>query len=247
MDDPTSLDDILSDEPNEALDTPVVENEPDIARDEHGRFAKGVEEPQETVAESVPPADKLPREEFAGLKDERRKRQEAEDRARTLEAQLLAYQQPAAEPPSIWDDEAAARQYDRDTSVSQAVQQATFNARLDMSEMMVRQANPDFEDVKAEFLALAEANPAIAQQALADPHPWAKAYQIAKNHKAMLDLGATDMDTMRAKIREELLAEMQQAVPVTRGLPPSLGSERNVGQRTGPAWSGPASLEDMLR
>ena len=71
-----------------------------------------------------------------------------------------------------------------------------------MSEMMVRQANPDFEDVKAEFLALAQQNPDLTRQALADPHPWSKAYQIAKNHKTMTELGATDLDTLKAKLRE---------------------------------------------
>jgi hypothetical protein len=58
-----------------------------------------------------------------------------------LRAQLQTQlQNPPAPPPSIWDDEQGFGQHIADQATQQAVQQATFNARLDMSEMMVRMA-----------------------------------------------------------------------------------------------------------
>lgn len=258
MSEGTSLDDLLNGEPTEptadapqnAPDNPAADDRP---RDEHGRFAaKGVE-PQDNPAEPVPPTDKLPMEEYKAIREEREKRQTLERELEALKQQFQAVQQPKeppAPPPSLWEDDQAWQQHFGQEVVTTAVQQATFNAKLDMSEMMVRQANPDFDDVKAEFIALAEQNPQLVQQALADPHPWNKAYQIAKNHKTMAELGATDLETLKAKLREELMAEMQAQPPVNPGrpvLPPTLTTERSVGSRSGPAWAGPASLDDLLR
>ena len=245
----TSLDELFGGEPAEELE-PIAEqpvNEPELEpeerpRDEHGRFAAketGVE-PQETV-ETVPPTDKLPQQDYKALREERDKRQRLEAELEALKAQVN--QTP---PPSIWEDEEAARAYDRNQTVSAAVQEATFQANLNMSEMMVRQANPDFEEVKAEFLALAQDNPALAQQALQDPHPWNKAYTIAKNARTMRELGATDIDSLREKIKAELMAEMQVQQPARSQLPPTLSTERSVGGRTGPAWTGPKSLDELF-
>jgi hypothetical protein len=144
----------------------------------------------------------------------------------------------------MWEDEQGWQNH----FGSQVVQQASLNAKLDLSEMLTRRDNADFDDMKARFLEMAEQNPAIVQQALGDPDPWRKAYTIAKNAATMADLGATDLDTLKAKLREELLAEMGQSpVPQQQPLPPTLTGERNVGARSGPAWSGPPKLSEMLR
>jgi hypothetical protein len=227
----------------DAVEAPEpVETAPDEGpvRDDQGRFApKGVEE-------SAPPAPtgQLPQEEFKALKEERTKRQNLERELAEIRAQLSA--QPQTPPPSIWEDEQGWQQNFGSQVVSAAVQQATVNAKLDMSEMMARQANPDFDEMKAEFLALADQNPTLAQQALSDPHPWHKAYQIAKTHRTMTEVGATDVDALRAKIREELMAEMAAPTQSRPTLPPTLSGERSVASRGGPAWTGPRSLGDLL-
>lgn len=240
--DTESLDEILNDEPSAA---PVVEAE-QPARDEQGRFApKGEPEGASPAPVEEPAFD------HAAVKGERARRQAAEQDRDTLRADVEALkaqlqQQPKAEPepvPTIWDDDQAALAHNRHQSVSEA----RFQARLDTSEMLASQAHDDFDDVKAKFLEMAQGNPALAQQALEAKHPWEKAYQIAKNAATMAELGATNLDELRAKIREELTAEMQAIPPVRPGLPPTLTTERNVGARSGPAWSGPASLEDLLR
>lgn len=217
-------------------------------RDETGRFApKGVEEPQET-AEVVPPTtDKLPPETFKAVKEEREKRQAAEARLAALEAQFQSLQQPKeppAPPPSIWEDDQAALSHTRDDAVAIAVQQATLNSRLDMSEMMTRQANPDFEEMKAKFIEMAQMNPTLADQARADPHPWNKAYQIAKNAAKMEALGAVDVSEMEAKLREQIKAEMAQQPPAVT-LPTSLAGAQSS-RSSAAAPTGPLSLADIL-
>lgn len=242
----TSLDELLNDETAELVATPEVESaeaKADRERDEKGRFApKGVDD-------GAPPApDKLPQDVYEPLKAVRDENKALKDRLAAFERQMEEQRNPPPPPVSVFEDEQAWQQQFGGQVVSQAVNQATFNAKLDMSEMMVRQANTDFDDMKEAFLALAEQNPSLTQQALADPHPWNKAYQIAKNHKAMQELGATDVESLKAKIREEVMNEIQaQVPPVTRSaIPPSLTAEQNMGGRTGPAWAGPRSLQDML-
>ena len=245
----TSLDTLLNGEPVatevEAVEAPQTTETP---RDESGRFAaKGVEPPAvEPAAEPVPPTDKLPKEDYKAIREEREKRQALELELKALKEQFQAIQSPPEPAPTIWEDDQAWQQNFGSQVVQTAVQQATLNAKLDMSEMMVRQANPDFEEVKAEFLSLAEQNPQLRAQALADPHPWNKAYQLAKNHRAMQELGATDLPTLEAKIRERIMSEMQGQVPARPTVPATLSQERNVGQRTGPTWTGPKSLSELL-
>lgn len=242
MADEFTLDELLNGEQTEAqpeqetaieVEQPVIETA-ETPRDEHGRFAK-------TGEDSGSPPQHEEKLDHAAIIGERRRRQEAEARAATLEAQLQAYQSP---PPSVFEDEAGFASNLQSQAVQQAVSEATYQSHLNMSEMMVRQANPDFEAVKAEFLALAAENPTLAQQALADPHPWNKAYQIAKNHKTMQDLGTLNIDDLKAKLRAEILAEVQTPAP-RQGIP-SLTTERSVGARTGPAFSMP-TLDDFLR
>jgi hypothetical protein len=250
-----SLDNILSDEP--AVEAPVVEAAPETPqeteeapsgpeRDEMGRFVstKGVEETPETV----PPTDKLPQEEYKAIREEREKRQAAEARLAALEQQFQQLQQPKEPPPAppnIWDDEQAALAHNR----QQAVTEATFMARLDMSEMLASQAHEDFDAMKGKFIEMMNANPALQQEALSAKHPWEKAYQIAKNAASAAELGATNVEELEAKLREKIMAELQQGQTLVQPqvqLPPSLTGERNVGNRSGPAWTGPPPLEDLL-
>lgn len=223
-------------------EAPVAEPEPGTDgpdRDEKGRF-KGVED-------GVPPApDKLPQEEFKALKEERTKRQSLEQQLAELRAEIDRAKNPPAPPPDLWENPEAWQQHFGGQVISQAVQQASLNATLNTSEMLNRKAHADFDDAKAEFLRLAEANPSLREQALADPDPWGKAYQIAKTHQTMQQLGATDIDALKVKLREELMAEMQVR-PAAPAIPPTISTENTVAPRTGPAWSGPTPLSDLLR
>jgi hypothetical protein len=235
-----SIEEILNEDSAEVVAEvaaePVVEAQP---RAPDGKFApKG-----ETESASPAPVEE-PAFDHAAVKGERERRKAAEQRAKELEERLKALEQPPQPLPSVFEDENAWQEQFGTHVVSTAVQQATFNSKLDMSEMMVRQANPDFDEMKETFLSLVEQNPALRQQALEDPHPWNKAYQIAKNYKSMQDLGATDVESLRAKIRAEVEAELTATQP--RRAPITLSTEQNVGTRAGPAWGGPRSIEELL-
>lgn len=239
----TSLNDILADEPvADVVEDTAPEPRP---RDEHGRFAaKGVEEPAEPQgdADPVPPTDKLPKEDYKAIREEREKRQALEKELEALRNQIQQQQEPPAPPPSVWEDEQAWGAHLQ----QQAVGQASLNARLDMSEMLASQAHEDFDEMKDRFVQMMQANPALQQQALEAKHPWEKAYQIAKNAKAAEELGAVDVNDLREKLKAELLAEMQGSAPVA-SIPASLSGERSVAPRSGPAWTGPRPLTDLLR
>ena len=243
----TSLDDLLNAEPEE---TPETVEEAQIQRDEHGRFAAketGVEPALEGDADTVPPTDKLPPETFKAVKEEREKRQLLERELEALKSQFQqATQQPPEPPPSVWEDEQAYGGH----IVDVAVTQAETRSRVRMSEMLMRQAEPEFEELKNTYLELERSNPSLIPQVMGDPHPWNKAIQIAKNHRAMQDLGAVDVTDLREKLKAELLAELQQgttSLPGKPSIPVSLSGERSVASRTGPEWSGPTPLSSLLR
>lgn len=255
MEQETSLSDLLGDEP--AIDPVEAAPEPDEptdgpARGPDGKFTSkqetGVEPQPETDADAGPPPDKLPKEEYGALRAIRDENKGLKQQLEALQQQFQQAQQPKEPPPpppSIWEDEQGAFQH----LGSQITQQASFNAALNTSEMLCRDRFDDFDEKKAKFLTMAQANPAIAQEALADAHPWRKAYQIASNAVKMEELGAVDLTDLETKMREKIMAEMQAGqTPVPQPTaPPSLTGERNVGSRSGPAWSGPPSLSELLR
>jgi hypothetical protein len=230
---------------------PEPQPEPEAAaleapqRDERGRFVpKGVD--------SAPPAqDQLPQDIYEPLKAVRGENKQLKTQLEALQQQLQQLQNPPEPPPSVFEDEQGWEQQLGQRVVSQAVVEAETRATMRMSEMLARQAHPDFDELKAEFLALAEQNPGLAEQAIKDPHPWEAAIRVAKNHKAMQELGATDVASLEAKLREKIMAELQpqppaQPAPAQPVIPPTLSNERNVGTRSGPAWSGPTPLASLL-
>lgn len=246
----------LSDAPTEAVEAQPAETAPEQpqtpeeapegpARGPDGKFL-----PKQStgVEDAVPPTDKLPQEDYKAIREEREKRQTLERELEALRNTVQSLQQPKeppAPPPSVWDDEQSYGQH----LIGQATSAASFNANLNTSEMLCRDRFDDFDDMKAKFLEMAQANPTVAQQALADPHPWRKAYQIAQNVAKMEALGAVDLTDLEAKIEARLREEMMGQTPVPQPqptLPPSLSGERNVGARTGPAWT-PKTLADFLR
>ena len=109
------------------------------------------------------------------------------------------------------------------------------------------QADPEFVSVKNDVYEFVGKNPAINAEVQNSPHPWQTAYNAFKTHRTMQELGATDIQTLEAKIREQILAEQQAQQPVAPRIPPSLSSSRSVSSRNGPAWSGPPSLGDLLK
>lgn len=245
------LDNILN-EGNEPVEAVGPHQEPDDGEQGQPRGPDGKFTTKGEVEDAPPASDEKSKGLEAGIVAERRKRQEAEDRYKTdVEAlrreleELKRTKEHETPPPSIWEDDQAWQQHFGGEVVSTAVQQATFNAKLDMSEMMARQANEDFDEMKAEFLRMMQENPAIQQQALSDPHPWQRAYQIAKNARTMSELGATDIDSLKAALIEQIKAEQAQQPATASALPNSLADAQSArgGNTPSPA---PLTLEEIL-
>jgi hypothetical protein len=212
-------------------ETPAPKPEP--ARGPDGKFApKG-----ETDA---PPASTEPFEGKATL-DERKRRQAAEARATELERRIQELSAPLEQPADMFENpEGWQNQFG-----AQVTSQAALNARLDTSEMLAAQAHADFEEMRPKILALIEANPSLRQQVLADRHPWNKAYSLAKNIAQAEQLGATDVDGLRAAIRAEVEAELAAKAPAPVAIPNSLSTAQG-GLAAATDLGGPASLESIL-
>lgn len=248
----TSLESIFNDEPTEAVEAQVADPAPEPSQDAEspsdgparGPDGKFVAKQQTDVEDTGPSPDKLPQADYKAIREEREKRQNLERELEALKTQFQSLQQPKepeAPPPSLWEDEQGWAQHNRQATVGEA----RFQSRLDMSEMMAAQAHDDFDDMQAKFNEMAQQNPAIVQQALQSRHPWEAAYKIAKNAVSAAELGATNVEELKAKLREELMAEIQ-AQPASPALPATLTNQRNVGARSGPAWSGPRPLSELL-
>lgn len=270
----TSLDDILSGaEPAAAEPVQEAAPEPQEAdgqpRGPDGKFLPkqetGVETPQEPVeaaAEPVPPTEQagLPPEEFKGLKDERRKRQEAEARVAALEAQLHPQQQvqpqqpwqqqtqPQA-PPDRWEDPEGHDAYliaqAEDRAIAKFQQIQTVN-EVQRSFSRAKTKYGDFDEVFDEFDRLDKmSGNLLTQQALTSDDPAEFAYKTAKTAREVAQYGSVQQ--LLAAERAKWEAEARAAItPPAPSFPSSTVTDRSLGGRTGPAWAGPASIGDIL-
>lgn len=264
MSDNTSLDDLLNDdepttdELNQTAE-PEAEGEPQAPADRSDEAASAPEPTEEPVTgeNDDPPPGSDEGEKMvplAALNAARNEKREADQARRDLEAELAAFRQsqnrqqapqPAQdEAPDAWSDPDAAIKH----HVSIAEQQAR-NDRAAMSEVFARTQFSDYDEVIAGLGEAAKANPALQQQIWASPAPALAAYNAAKAHKAMAEIG--DPTTYKERLRQEILAEVQAAGGQSEErkaprLPQSMAAGANVGKRSGPAWGGPKPLADML-
>lgn len=266
MDEGTSLGSILNDatpEPEAVAAEPVADTpqpEAEVAaqpRNPDGTFApKGETAPiEEPGASPAPQINAEPPLEHPALIGERRRRQEAErerDELRQALARHQPQQQPQAHepagPPDRWEDPEGYDAWLIEQATAKAVtlaEQRMTASRLDASEAIARQKFEDFDEKLAKFSEIASVNPRIAQQMMAAPDPAAFAYDFAKRAIEVERYGTVDVEALRAKLREEIMAEETAKLPRPT-VPTSLASERNVGTRSGPAWAGPKSLSDIL-
>ena len=262
------IDDILNDtetEPQEAVEQAPepteTEAQPETIgqpRDESGRFAPkdatGEEIQQEEPAAEAPPA---PEPEAAGqlaaLKDERRKRQEAEQRAAYLEQQFQALQQqpqpaPQAEPEvDFWDNPQSVIASQVQRAVTQALQaekQQQTMARINESEAKARASYADYDDAFQAFHRAASVNPSLVQQMTQASDPAEFAYKTGKSALELQRVGSIDelLKAERAKWEQEAAAAIQprQEAPFTTA------TARSVGERGVPAFTGPKPIDSIL-
>lgn len=265
-----SIDELLSGEPAE----PTVEAAPqeteetpqeteaqaeERLRDEKGRFAAkqtGVEEepvaqqPQEPDA-GPPPADQLPKDVYEPLKAVRNENRELKQQIEALNQRFAAMQQqpaPPEAPPQFWDDPDRAIEARVNQAAEMAVQrfqQQQIMERINESETRAKATYDDYGEAFAAFQQAVSANPALIQQMTSSSDPAEFAYKKGKTALELQQVGSIDalLANERAKWEQEAKARM----PAPPTLPSTTATDGSVGGRSGPAWAGPPSIEQMLR
>ena len=143
---------------------------------------------------------------ITALLDEREKRQAETRRREELEQQLQRYQQPQEE--YIPQDPRELLQITLEQQ-----QKVAFNERLNMSEIMARQAHGDDAVAAAQraFLEASQQNPALGEQLQGQVHPYDFVMRWHKQHQLMSEIGQ-DPDAWRKaeteRIRQQVLAEL---------------------------------------
>lgn len=263
-----SLGDILDDAPEQPVEQQPVEQAPlderspkvilrekEQAAREEGKFEQKepetpVEEKIEAKVEEKPKSpeqqEMTPKERalLAAAADERRKRQD-------LEARLAALEKPKEAPKQFFDDPEGVIK-----NLEQRIEGVALNTRLNTAETIARSKYQDFDEKVAIFAEIVQQNPGIQSQWLNSPDPAEYAYKMAKNHQNIQQLGSMDavlakMETdIRAKVKAELEAEYkaktEQMAKERAALTPSLSDARGTAVNR-PVWSGPTSLDDILK
>lgn len=212
-------------------------------------------EPQEQEpAEAAPPAAKQEAKTVPldALEAERKQRKDWKERALRLEGELAAYQrqqQQAQQPEQEYQP----------ADPLEAVQAQVLNERFNMSEMIARRDYQDLDEKLEVFSQAAAKNPALAAQLRTQPHPWDWMYKEAQKIQLMNDIGdnpASYREKLETELRAKLMAEIGQtqaapaptpaAAPAAQ-IPQSLATARSAGARSAPVWTGPSSLDSILK
>ena len=160
----------------------------------------------------------------------------------------MARQPQTQEPePEFWDNPQAVIATQVQRAVMEALQaekqQATL-ARINESEERAKATHDDYEDAFRAFQQAASAQPALIQQMTAAGDPAEFAYKTGKTALELQRVGSID-ELLKAE-RAKWEAEARAAVQPPVAFPSSTVTERSVGSRTGPAWSGPTPISDIL-
>lgn len=266
----STLESILSGEREPA---PVEAITPQTAQPETTQEPQGQpepssdEDPQPNEQGMVPVAalqatrEKAKRKYTETVSDFEKRMAEVEQRNEQRFAQLIATLQPKqAQPepapqPDIWEDPNAFVRSQATELVSPLRQQMLAMAR----EVAEVRYQPDVvkaaEEAFNRAAATGQIDPEVHRRINSSPNPFAAAVQWHQHTSTMAEIGS-DPAAYKAKLAEEiraqLMAEFQQGNPTQAGataapvMPSNFTTARNVGTRTGPAWSGPTPIQDIF-
>ena len=210
------FDDILEDEVVE----PQVEIVEEAAAEPEQATPETEPESEEVVEESKVETTATEKEPWtlSAVLDEREKRQAAVKRAEELEAKLRAYETPESDV-SIFEDEKGFIQKQK-----QETEVALRNTALNMSEAFAESVYGEEKVAAAKAWMIAEGikSPYALEQFNAAKLPYHAAVKLYEDDQAR-----RDPEAFKAKLREEILAELQEKKP--KPSTPSLASKRSVG------------------
>lgn len=267
----TDLETILS---GQAANAPAPETTPSPAKPETP--AAEPQAQPEPSSDAEPQADDRGMVPVAALQAERQKAKRYTEQVADFQKQLAeqrdqfeqrfaqlfgAIQQPRqaqpepAKAPDIWEDPNA--------FVQQGVQQAISPVFDQLKSMQRGLAEVQYKpeavaqavDAFDRAITSGQMDPVLHQRIMASPNPYAAAVQWHQHSSTMAEIGS-DPAAYKAKLAEEIRAQVmaelqsgqqpagQSAVPV---MPSNFAAGRNVGARSGPAWSGPTPIEDIFK
>lgn len=267
---PKGIDELLNETPDEA---PVMDASPEPEatpepqaeaegqpRGPDGKFAPkqtGVEDttaqaPQEPTDAGPPPADQLPREVYEPLKAVRNENKELKEAIAAMQAQMATFQQApaqqAAPPPDFWEDPQAVIAMQVQQAIQAAMQadkQQQTMERINASETAAKAKYADYGDAFGAFQQAASANPSLVQQMTSASDPAEFAYKTGKRALELEQVGS--LDALIAAERAKWEAEVKAAIPQpAQTFPQTTATDGSVAARTGPAWSGPAPIGQLL-
>jgi hypothetical protein len=190
----------------------------------------------------------------------REQREQFEQRFAQLQSALQPRQAQPEQPPApeIWDDPNAFVQQ----NVAQALEPhlKQFTQAIDANSRLLAIQTHTPEAVEAAVKAFNEG--AAARSMTPDefhavrnaPNRYVAAVEWHKRTQALREIGS-DPDGYRAKLEAEILAKHGLSAdgrPAAgspqpgHAMPSDFAAARNVGNRSGPAWSGPQSLQDIF-
>jgi hypothetical protein len=174
-------------------------------------------------------------------------------------AQNQQRQNPPPPPPDWYENPEGATLHAVQRAYGQYLQQLQ-QARQEQEQMlhanarMIAESRYDEATVNAAEQAFMEAiqkqslEPADYDKVVRSPNRYAAAVAWYKRQQAQQEIG-DDPTAYREKVRAEILAEMNGGQGGGRAptMPSNFAGARNVGSRSGPAWSGPKALTDIFK
>lgn len=186
---------LIGDEPEQTIE--VAETQAPI-EPEQGVKQEVSEPPSEPPKEAVEP-DSWTK---AAVLDERKKRQALEAE---LEALKRAQQQPEPKKVDLFEDPEGYQKH-----VEQSIQKARIEDRIALSREIFASMKDDYEEAEAAFIDMAKQFPQLVDEMLSAPVPAKFAYEQGKKALAFNEMKSFDANAYKAKLREELRAELMQ-------------------------------------
>jgi hypothetical protein len=182
-----------------------------------------------------------------------------ENRLNQLFSSLQTTQPKQEEPkaPDFWEAPETAIDYRLNQTVAPLAGQLQ-QMREDFSKMQAIDKHGQ-QTVDAAFNELAQlrtkGDPSFAadyQRIMSSPHPYGTLVEWHRKRQVAAEIG-DDPTAYKEKLKAELLAELQASPPPSSNtpaasvMPSNFATSRNVGSRSGPAWSGPQSIGDIFK
>lgn len=204
----------------ESNESEVVEQSEKVEETEAQEEQKVEEEPtstEETEKESWT---------LEAVKDERRKRQEAQQELESLKKEFEALKATPQEPkelPSVFDSEEGFV-----NGLQERYEQQRLQDRFEDSAMLMAELKPDYHEKEKIFIEMAKENPMLANQLASARNPAKFAYEQAEKFTKYQEMQNIDSyrDKVKAELRAELEAEYKAKAEAeaekSKGLKPSL-------------------------